>query len=241
MADNTRTLSILIADVREAAGIEDLTDLHPDATLIKWINKSWRLFRTKMSNAGFTFFITTTTPAALPTTPASTGEQYMEIDFPAGAVAVFGIDVNVGTEWYPMTPGSFATRRDYQGSLIGRTVPHTYIVRTMAVESTTTVTVGKIMLLPVTSQAALYRIWHLPVWADITNTSYVFYGHDAWFEWLVNDVVERVAQKDDDSDNTYKIATLRKAEAWETIKRAVSNINLNQPIQRTRITRRRRA
>ena len=35
---NSRTLTVLLADIREASDTEGVTDRHPDATLIKWVN-----------------------------------------------------------------------------------------------------------------------------------------------------------------------------------------------------------
>src|SRR5690242_15078570 len=100
---NSRTLATLIADVREAADIEGLTDRHPDATLIKWINLAWRRLRTKVANAGMPGLTTATSTANLPTSAPVTNEQYLVVDWPDGAVGVYGVDVLVSTRWVSLS------------------------------------------------------------------------------------------------------------------------------------------
>lgn len=240
--DNTITLDEFITNVREHADLEGIEDRHSDTELARWINRAWRLLRTKVTNVGFSHFITPTTTASLPGTAVEAGEQYSEVNFPTGAVGIYGIDIQIGGVWCPMKPGSFASRRDYQnvsGALSGG-VPTHYIIRSVAQESTTTVTAGKIMLYPLTTATNNYKIWYLPVWNDIAvaNLTHVFYGHDIWFEWAIQDVVRRAAQKDDDSQNTLQEARVRQAEIWDDIKRAVLNMNLAEPITPRRAPRR---
>lgn len=239
--DNVKTLDEFITDVREHGDLEDITDRHSDAQLVRWINLAWRLLRTKVTNAGFSYFLQPTTAAALPTSAAVTGEQYLEVNYPAGAVGVYGLDVKVGGIWVPLKPGSFASRRDYQSrsGAVGGTPTH-YIVRSVPTENTTTVSSGKIMIYPLATGGHDYIIWYLPVWADIdaANTTYVFYGHDIWFDWAIQDVVRRAAQKDDDSQNTLNEARVRQSELWDDIKRAIQNMQLAEPIVPRRVVRR---
>lgn len=230
MADNTVTLATFLTLVREQADVEDLTDRHPDAELVRFINLAWRLLRTKVSNAGFSYFITPTTVTnTLPTSPPYDGAQYLEVNYPTGATGVYGLDVRYGGDWTPLEPVSFGARRDFAGS---GDVPHRYCVRTVPTESAATLTAGKIMLFPASSGGEEYIVWYLPVWTDIAaaNTTYLFYGHDAWFDWAIQDVVRRIAQKDDDAQNTLGEALRRQAELWEDIRRSALNMNLAEPI-----------
>jgi hypothetical protein len=236
---NTKTLTVLIADIREQADIEDLTDRHPDAQLIKWINLEWRLLRTKLADAGMPGLATPTSIAALPTSAPVATEQFLEVSWPDGAVGVYGIDVLISTRWVPLEPISFARRRDFQSgsSTASESVPGYWLPLTLPAENTTTITAGKIALYPLASGAASYRIWYLPVWVDITTGANVFYGHDVWFDWLIQGVVRRVAQKDDDAQNTLTEAIRRQGEAWDLIKRSILHMNLAQPIKRVRASR----
>lgn len=238
---NTKTLTVLLADCREAAGVEGLTDRHPDATLIKWINLEWRLLRTKLADAGMDGLTIPTTIAALPTSAVVSTEQYMVVDWPDGAVGVYGIDVLVSSKWEPLEPISFARRRDFQSGSASAVdnVPGFYFPITLPTENTTTLTAGKIALMPLATGGNNYRIWYLPVWVDNVTGANIFYGHDVWFDYAIQGVVRRIAQKDNDSDETLKEAKDRQAEHWAVIKRSIQNMNLAQPIKRVRADRRR--
>ncbi len=234
---NSRLLSVLLADIREAADIEGLTERHPDATLIKWVNLEWRRFRTKAVQAGMPGLTTPTAIAALPTSPPVSTEQYLEVNWPDGAVGVYGVDVLLGQKWVPLHPMSFAQRRDFQDRGSSESAPSHWIPITLPSESTTSITAGKIGLFPLTTGGVNYRIWYLPVWVDITNTAHVFYGHDIWFSWLIQAVVRRVAQKDDDAQNTLAEAIRQQAEIWEEIKRSIQMMNAAEPVRRVRRNR----
>ncbi len=234
---NSRTLAILLADIREAADIEGLTDRHPDATLIKWVNLIWRRLRTKLAMIGMPGMTIPSTIAALPTTAPVATEQYIEVGWPDGAVGVYGVDVLLGQKWIPLHTMSFAQRRDFQDRGSTESAPSHWIPITLPSESTTSITAGKIGLFPLATGGVNYRIWYLPVWVDITNTAHVFYGHDLWFEWAIQTVVRRVAQKDDDAQATLAEAVRVQEETWQEIKRSVQLMNSAEPVQRVRRSR----
>lgn len=235
--DNTKTVANILTEVRELADIVALTDRHSDALLIRMLNNVVREFRTRLSNAGFSYFLEATTAAALPTSAAVSGEQYLEIDFPTGAVSVHGVDVKFGSDWIPIRQGSFAERRDYQslasGGQLNPYAPHTFVVRTVPVESTTTVTAGKIMLFPLETSGRNYRVWYLPVWADIAaaNTSYVIYGHDMWFSWIELEMCIRIYMRDNDSQGALSAAIQMRADTWDQVVKATRNMQSAGPVQ----------
>lgn len=234
---NSRLLSVLLADIREASDAEGITDRHPDATLIKWVNLEWRRLRTKLASSGMPGLTSPTTPAALPVVPPIASEQYLEVDWPDGAVGVYGVDVLLGQKWVPLHPMSFAQRRDFQDRGSSESAPSHWLILTLPSENTTSITVGKIALFPLATGGVNYRIWRLPVWVDITNTAHVFYGHDIWFSWLIQAVVRRVAQKDDDAANTLGEAIRQQAEIWAEILKSTQMMNAAEPIQRVRRNR----
>lgn len=235
---NSRTLAVLLADIREASDTESLTDRHPDATLIKWVNKAWRRLRTKLAQAGMPGMTTPTTIAALPTTPPVATEQYLEVNWPDGATGVYGVDVLLGTKWIPLHPMSFAQRRDWQDRGSVESAPSHWIPLTLPSENGAAIASGKIGLFPLATGGVNYRIWYLPVWVDITNTANFFYGHDElWFEWVTQTVVRRIAQKDDDAQNTLKEAILVQQEVWGEIVKSIQMMNAAEPIRRVRVNR----
>ncbi len=234
---NSRTLTVMLADCREAADIEGLTDRHPDATLIKWINLAWRRLRTKLAMAGMPGLTIPTSIAALPTTPPVSTEQYLEVSWPDGAVGVYGVDVLLGAKWIPLHPMSFAQRRDFQDRGSSENAPSHWIPLTLPAENGAAITAGKIGLFPLTTGGVNYRIWYLPVWVDITTPANVFYGHDLWFEWLIQTIVRRVAQKDDDAQNTLQEAMLTQTDVWKEIVKSIQMMNAAEPIRRVRRNR----
>jgi len=234
---NSRTLTVLIADVREAADIESLDDRHPDATLIKWINLEWRRLRTKLATSGMPGLTIPTTIAALPTTAPVSTEQYIEVNWPDGAVGVYGVDVLLGQKWVPLKPMSFAQRRDFQDRGSTESAPSHWMPITLPSESTTTITAGKIGLFPLATGGVNYRIWYLPVWTDVIGAAHLFYGHDIWFSWLIQAVVRRVAQKDDDAASTLAEAVRQQEEIWREITKSIQMMNAAEPIRRVRRNR----
>lgn len=235
---NARELQDLVADIRESAGIEGLTDRHPDATLIKWINQEWRRLRAKLAASGVSGLMRATSPGPLPTTPPVATEQYLVIDWPDGAVGVYGVDVLLGQKWVPLKPMSFAQRRDFQDRGSAENAPSHWIPLTLPAEDGSGFTsAGQIGLFPLTTGGVNYRCWYLPVWDDITTVDFQFYGHDIWFSWLIQAVVRRVAQKDDDADNTLAEAIRQQAEIWAEITKSIQMLNAAEPIPRVRRNR----
>jgi len=237
---NSRTLTVLLADCREAAGVEGLLDRHPDATLIKWINLEWRRLRTKIADLGMPGLTVPTTIAALPTAPPVPTEQYLEVNWPDGAVGIYGIDVLNGQTWRPLRPMNFAMRRDLQDFGAVDSAPTHWMPITLPFETTTAITAGKIALFPLATGGRNYRIWYLAAWVDITNVAHVFYGHDLWLSWLIQAVVLRIAQKDDDAQNTAALAIKLQDDVWGEIKKSAGNMNLAELVPRVRANRRSR-
>lgn len=234
---NTKTVAQMLANARALAGVEGMDDRHPDATLIIWLNDVWREMRTRLANIGIQGLTIPTNVASLPTAPP-TNEAYLEVPLPDGAVGIYGLDVLIGQEWVPLRPGSFAQRRDYQR--VSAAQPLYWLTLQLPTESTTTITAGKLMVFPAATNGLSYRIWYLPTWVNITNTTHVLYGHDTWHEWAVNGLARKIAQKDNDAQGTLDECARRQAEVWVVIKKGAESMNLAEPIQRVRAGRRRR-
>lgn len=200
-----------------------MVDRHSDESLLRYITQSCRAYRAMLSRAGWDGFIEPTTPAALPTTAPTTGELFLEVDWPATAVSIHGFDVLLGgTRWYPLKPVSFAERRDYttRGG-----PPRAYVIRTLpkTTPSTTGLSAGKLMVFPLDASGMTYRIWYLPEFPTITNASQFIEGFDGdALEWMLWDSVIKVAAKDDDAQNVDQIAVRERAVLQERI---TTNIN----------------
>lgn len=236
---NTKTVAQILTLAQQLAGIEGQTDRHPDASEgVPFFNEAMRRLRMKLADIGIQGLTEPTTGVlSLPVAPPITGERYLEIDMPDGAVAVYGVDLLINGEWEPLRPGSFAQRRDYQ--VLGARYPTHWLLRALPRENGLTLTAGKIMLFPNTTTPSVnYRVWYLPAWVDITNTAHLVYGHDSWHAWIVQEMVRMYSQKDDDSENTLQEALRKQAELWAEIKKSAASFNRDQPIQRVRARRR---
>ena len=244
--NHSMTPEDIITEVRELADIEDLDSRHSDAMLMRMFNRSMRRFRTKMTVAGFDYFLDATTPAALPTSASPSTEQFLEIDIPAGAVSIHGVDVlEGGTTWEPLEPISFAARRDYQRGgwrSNRRSTPCAFTVRTVAEEDDDALTAGKLMLFPLDTRGQSYRIWFLPSWVDVAFANwdtFLVYGHDLWFEWIERDIANRVYQRDNDSAGAMAGNMQTMDEVWKELVKAGRNMSAAGPT-RVRVRRRRR-
>lgn len=234
-ADYSMTPEDLITEVRELADIEDLTTRHSDAMMLRFFNRSMRRFRTKVTTADFDYFLEPTTPAALPTSAPISSEQFLEVDIPAGAVSIHGVDVlNGGTTWEPLERVSFASRRDYQSGAgrYARVKPSAFSIRKVPSENDAALSAGKLMLFPLDTRGQNYRIWYLPSWVDIAIANwdtYLVYGHDCWFEWIMRDMCSRVYQRDNDSAGAAAENAREKDMAWKEVVKSIRNMGASGP------------
>lgn len=245
--DNSLTLANFILAIREQSDTVDLETRHSDALLVRMINQTWRQLRTKLTNAGWDYFLLGTTPTALPTSAAETDEQYIQVDWPTGAAKIFGVDVLLNSTWIPVDRGTWQERRDYQhtvGTLLaGATrTPMTYVIKTLPVENdASALTAGKIALFPLDLRGNDYRVWYLPYWVDIAaaNTTYLFFGHDDWFQWAIYDVTWKIYVRDNEETGVLDRVAKARDDIWADIVRSVQKINAT-PAPRVRMRRRRR-
>ena len=211
----TRTLAQLVARVRYQADVEGLTSRHPDSDIRQLINDSWQTLRELVTEHGSPLFLKATsgTMTAGAIVPDASGAPNLEagfgtINLPADCLRVHGVDVEVNGQLLPLEPLPFNSRDDWQdwwGN--NRTdAPFGFVVYDIGQESTTTVAAGKIALLPAPDEPYSYTIWYLPHWVDISTDSHVFNVYAGWEQWLIWDVVIKIAGRDNDSRNTYQIA-----------------------------------
>lgn len=234
--DYSVTPDDLIVEIREMADAVDLETRHSDALILRMVNRAMRRLRSKLTGAGFSYFLVATAAAALPTSPASSGEQYLEIDFPEGAYQIHGVDVRCGDTWYPLRPASFSERRDYQGRYgfisSGLRGPEVFIIRTVATEDDDALAAGKIMIMPLDTQGLDHRVWYLPSWVDITEENadtYVIYGHDLWLEWVRLEVALGLHSRDNDSLGAIAELERKQGAVWLEIVRTSHRVQSSGP------------
>lgn len=196
----TRALSALREDLRDRADVQGMTVRHTDAELNRYLLQSARGLRSWLTNAGFSALIEGTSPTALPTSPPTTGESFLEVAYPSNAVSIHGVDVNTGPttsgQWYPLHAIQFSKRREYS-TRVGQQ-PEAWLIRTLPKETPdTTLTAGAIQIYPASTSGLHYRIWYLPELPELTTDTHVFQGFDGdWIEWILWDAAIKVLYKD---------------------------------------------
>ncbi len=237
----TRTVTELLADLRDRADIEEMTIRHTDARLCRYLTQSLRALRAELTAAGFSGLLDWSSPTALPTTPPTTGENFLEVSWPATAVEILGFDVNLGTgassRWYPLQRISIGERRNFYPNA-GH--PQAFLIRTIPKEDTpadTDLSTGAIQVYPASALGLQYRIQYLPEYPELTATpgTQVVNGFDGdWLEWVLWDAAVKVAYKDDEDDlspgNLFVKATTERDRVKARILTNINRVNRAGPV-----------
>jgi hypothetical protein len=229
----TRSVTELLADLRDRADIEEMTIRHTDARLCRYITQSCRALRAELTAAGFSGLLDWSSPTALPTSPPTTGENFLEVSWPATAIEILGFDVNLGSgsssRWYPLRRISIGERREFYPSA-GH--PVAFLIRTIPKEDTpadTDLSAGAIQVYPASTLGLQYRIQYLPEFPELTASpgTQVVNGFDGdWLEWVLWDAAVKVAYKDDEDDLSAGNLFVKATSERDRVKaRIVTNIN----------------
>lgn len=238
----TRLASELIDDLIDLADLIDMPVRHPRARLLRYITVSLRALRAELTRAGFSGLLDWTTPAALPTAPPTVGENFLEVAWPASAVSIHGIDVNMGTgassRWYALETMSLAERRDWYGT---NGLPRAWLLRSLPKEHATPTTAldtnsGKIQIYPASTLGLEYRALYLPAYPELTSETHVVQGFDGdWIQWALWNAAIMALFKDDEMDPSQDQKAVRERDM--ILQRILTNINRTNraaPIQPTR-------
>jgi|SRR5690606_11593999 len=241
MTQQFKLVSDLITRARRQAGIFGQEDRHTDEELLEQFNASAGELRVRLTNLGFEWFLERTETLTLPTAPAYTGETYAEVDWPIAAQRIYRIDVLFQTGlWLPLRATSISGIRDYQlftnfwdvpGISDG---PCAFALRKAPFNTTSSESAGKIMIAPVPRTARSYAIFYLANFADMASTD-VYNGHANFAEWIVQDMVCKVSEVDNDSNETYQIASIERKRletlfAEEAPKTQLAHAQIPRPI-----------
>ena len=218
MASQFRLVSAIVADVRYRADIQGQLDRHTDANLVRLFNESVQQLRTRLVNLGYEGLLKATTPAALSTTAAATGETFSEESWPIDAQRIYGVHVLFQTSlWLPLRPITISDIRDFQLSKqpwavfgVGGTEPAAFALREAPLGAAAVETVGKLIIVPKPTVARSFRIWYLQNWTDLALTD-TFNGMSGHIEWIIWDIVIKVSARDNDSNETHAIAQAERA------------------------------
>lgn len=204
----------------------------PDATLARYLTQSLRGVRAELTAAGFSGLLDWSSPTALPVAPPTTGENFLEVVWPAGAIEILGFDVNLGSgassRWYPLRRMSIGERRDYFGA---QGHPEGFLIRTIPKELVATPTVldvGGIQVYPNSTLGLEYRVQYLAEYPELSATpgTALIQGFDGdWLEWALWDAAVKIAYKDDEDDGPGSLYVKASAERDRVKQRMITNIN----------------
>lgn len=237
MAGQFQLVSAIIARAARQADILGQDDRWTPAEQLSQFNASAGELRLRLSNLGFDWFLERTS-AALPIVAAATGETYAEIDWPIRAQRIYGIHVLFAADrWLPLRPTTISGLRDYQNGRslwpeygIGPNEPKAFALRKAPFGASAVETVGKIMITPVPRTARTYALWYLENFAPMLTTD-TFNGHASFVEWIVQDMVVKYSEGDNNSNETHRIAFEERARLEAIFAAEAPKTQLSETIQ----------
>lgn len=228
----TRTVTELVADLRDRADIDEMPIRWPFATLARYLTQSCRACRSELTAAGFSGLLDWSSPTALPTSPPTTGENFLEVVWPPTAIEILGFDVNLGSgassRWYPLQRISIGERRKWFG-VQGH--PQAFLIRSIPKEDTPAdadLSAGAIQVYPHSALGLEYRVQYLPEFPELSVTpgTQVVDGFDGdKLEWILWDACVKVAYKDDEDDGPGSLYIKATSERDRVKQRMITNIN----------------
>lgn len=217
MAGQFQLVSAIIARAARQADILGQDDRWTAAEQLSQFNASAGELRLRLSNLGFDWFLERGT-GTLPTSAAVAGETYAEIEWPIRAQRIYGVHVLFQTSlWLPLRPTNVSGLRDYQRARslwpeygIGPDEPRAFALKKAPFGAGAVETAGKIFITPVPRQARSYALFYLENFAPLADTD-TFNGHASFVEWIVQDMVCKYSEADNDSNETFQIASVERA------------------------------
>jgi hypothetical protein len=210
------SLAALRADVADACDIAIGSTGRYSATLVtRLLNKSVQRFRERLSTEGITHYLVSTSGTL--SSGATSPYPFQVLDLSSvspGVVRTFGVDITWNGVVHSLEHRPFQERADYGGP------NSTGIPRAWAHFRT-----DQIAILPAPDGGGYsYTVWYLPVLADMSGDSDTFNGVAGWEDYLVNDVVCRLLQRDQYL-NAVVNAERQRDQIWSDILRAATKVS----------------
>lgn len=156
---------------------------------------------------------------------AVTNETFINLDIPATAAEVLGIDVLDGDTQSALDPLTWDQRRAIEQMCPPRGTGW-WALRSGPSVSGSTLTQGSLAIFPTRLAGLAYTLYTVKQWPGITSDTDVFLLHDGWDEWLINRAVMQVAQRD-----------ANKRTNWDTANAAWANADAILMAQARRLNR----
>lgn len=181
----TRTLTQLIAEVRQRADSETDDTFVTDAEVTRLINESIKeLYDLLITHRGPEWYAVSST--------ASTTPGIDSYSLPSTMYKLYGVDVaNSGGDPVDVKQFMFAERNRFPRS---GGWSNLYDVRYRLVGS-------KIQFIPVPASTHTYTLWYAPLFTDLSSGSDTFDGINGWEEYAVVDAAAKVMEKEDNDSS----------------------------------------
>lgn len=189
------------ADLRFLCDIQGLATAagrHPDANLNPIINQSYRSLRDLVLSYGYAQFLVRGATTALPTTPVETNERYAVIAVPQAVNQVKMLDIRIDPDEWRFLPEVTIlqlrelTRTRWRGVADSPRRPRGWCLLTSGTVSGASFTAGSIAIAPVPTSGS-YALWTMPEWTDITATDAFLFANEDWRQWMLYDVMAKIA------------------------------------------------
>lgn len=219
----TLTLSEVRTEVAHLAAIDGQTGSsgrHSPTRMNALINRAYRKLLSRVGKLGIEHG---RQPHTGTLGSAVSGEEFINLDIPSTAAEVLGVDVKggyLGSLWHGLDPISWDQRRDIDPGVADRVFPRGglhprhragfWALRSGPSVATTVLTQGSLAIWPTQLAGLAYTMYSVKQWPGITSDTDVFLLHDGWDEWLINSVVMKVAQRDENKRGTWELAR----DAW---------------------------
>lgn len=175
----TVTVQELIDVIRESADIER-TQFVTDATLIKWINRSYTKLYDLVVGSYQNYLAVLTAPI-----PLVSGQS--DYNPPSDFYKLMGVEWSssggAGNDWLTLRPLNFNERNS-----LTRTYKFYSAYRYQLVNN-------KVRVLPAESLSGAVRLWYVPCAPVINNKDQVIEGYNGWEEFVINDCCVKVKNK----------------------------------------------
>ncbi|HLV68330.1 MAG TPA: hypothetical protein VKY73_21080 [Polyangiaceae bacterium] len=223
MARN-RTLQSLRDQVRWQSDTLGLDSRHSDARIDSALNQSIQRFREKVSAAGITHYLVSTTGTL--TAGATAPHPFSVLDLSAvspAVVRVYGLDVTIdGSRIRDLFCVPFTDRaryQDWRGPSAERPIAYAHF------------STAKLAILPPPDGAYPYVCWYLPVLPDLLDDGDEFDGVAGWEEWIVWDVVLKLCNRDQ-YPQAHGMAMNERELVWRDVQHASASVNRTLVVQR---------
>lgn len=184
-----------------------------------FINAEIQSLRADVSAVGINHFLTSASGNL--TAGVSTGFPYRLLDLSASSPAVvriFGLDIQLTNQrWQTLRAVDFSERTQYQpelGSTSAGTIP----------EAWANITTDTLAILPAPGYAVPYRVFYLPVLADLSSDSDTFNGVEGWEDRVIAGACLRCISRDQHAE-AYQLLTAEYARYWERILKTCSKVS----------------